>query len=662
MKKLIFVLILTCMPVFALEYSINVSLDTNKKLLSGKEHIIWKNNFNTPTNIIPLHLYMNAFSGNKTVFMSESGGKHRSSNSDLKDNSSYGFCKVNQVLINGDKGNAEFYYLPKLENSETLGLYDTSEVSKFVKPDNTIGVVVLKTPINPGESVELDIEFETKLPKIFARTGYYKNYFFAGQWFPKVAVFEGKKGWNCHLFHLNSEFFADFGNFTVTITTPENYVIGATGILDSFKNEKGLKTSVFKADNVHDFAFTTWDLYKVAKDKWKNVVLTLLYQPGNEGTVERQFRALKGAMDSYAYLCGYDYPYPAFTLVDVPSKAEGAGGMEYPMLVTGSSMSPYVPEGIRINEMVIIHEFGHNYFYGMLASNEFENAWMDEGLNSYATSFAVNRQYGNVVNLPFIKIDAFDLDSLGNAGYKGIDFPAKASWDFLSNGGYATNSYSKISIYLKTLENIIGEDKFLAIFREYFDKFKYTHPKPEDFLSVVKDVGGESAYDFMYRALYTTDKIDFLIPKLKSNEKRKQKGYDDFKLIEKNDSKKKNKNLEENGDEKDKKIKEKKVFENILYVENKGKLIFPVKVAVYFEDDSKMILDWDGRNGWKKFEFESNSKIKAAVVDPDNIYQCDINHENNGYVLKTNKKPLIKFSLFLTTLFQAAVSRLLLML
>ncbi len=648
MRKILFLaLFLTNLSLFALEYNIDVSLNANTKVIKGTETIEWTNNFNVSTDIIPLHLYMNAFSNTKTVFMAESGGRHRSSKLDLNEGKSYGYCKVEQVLVNGEGSKCKFFYLPQLADSDKYKLYDSSEISTFVKPDNTIGVIKLNSQVLPGETVKLEIKFETKLPRIFARTGYYKNYFFAGQWFPKVAVFEGEKGWNCHLFHLNSEFFADFGNFTVSVTTPENYIIGATGVKTSEKKEKGTKTTTFKAENVHDFAFTTWDKYKIAKDKWKGVDITLLYPPGNEGTVKRQLKALKGAMESYSYLCGYDYPYPAFTLVDVPMKAGGAGGMEYPMLVTGASMSPYVPEGIRMNEMVIIHEFGHNYFYGMLASNEFEHAWMDEGLNSFATSFAVKRQYGYIVDMPFIKIDPFELDAFGNASYEGVDFPAKPSWAFISNGSYSTNSYSKVSICLKTLENILGEDKFLAIFREYFDRFKFTHPKPEDFLDVVREIGGKDAYDFVYKALYTTDKLDFAVYKVKSFKQKPKKGYEEFTLIE---------------SDKDEKAKKEEIFENTLIVENKGDFNFPVDVKVVFEDGNEKIFKLKGLKGFKKFEFESASKVQYAIIDPENIYQCDANLNNNAYVLKPNRKPFVKLSLFFTTLMEVVASRLLLML
>jgi hypothetical protein len=639
--------------VFALDYDINVSLNVNTKTIKGSEVIEWTNNFNTATDIIPLHLYMNAFSDTKTVFMAESGGRHRSSKLDLNKGASYGYCKITDVLVNNDKNAGEFYYLREFKEAKQYNLYDSSEISAFVKPDNTIGVVKLNSKVMPGESVTLEIKFETKLPRIFARTGYYKNYFFAGQWFPKIAVFEGEKGWNCHLFHLNSEFFADFGNFKVSVTIPENYIIGATGVKKSENKDNGVKKAVFVAENVHDFAFTTWDKYKVAKDKWKNVDITLLYPPGNEGTVKRQLTALKGAMDSYSYLCGYDYPYPAFTLVDVPMQAGGAGGMEYPMLVTGASMSPYVPSGIRMNEMVIIHEFGHNYFYGMLASNEFENAWMDEGLNSFATSFAVKRQYGYIVDMPFIKIDPFELDALGNARYDGVDFPAKPSWAFMSNGSYSTNSYSKVSIHLKTLENILGEDKFLAIFREYFDRYKFTHPNPEDFLGVVREIGGEEAFNFVYKTLYTTDKIDFAVYKLTSTKKKPKKGYDNFTLLD---------NKMETAGEKEDNADGKIIYENTIIVENKGDFCFPVSVKVVFEDGNEKVFNLNELKGFKKIEFESDSKAILAVIDYENIYQCDVNLSNNAYVLKPNRKPFIKLSLFFATIMEVVTSRLLLML
>ena len=620
MKKLILILMVASLPALALDYNIAVSLDPEGKIISGTETIVWQNTTDTATDILPLHLYMNAFSNNRSVFSVESGGKHRGHRMDVEKTKGSGYCKVTGVLLNGENAMDRFRYISDISDPETLGVYWKNEVSKRIRPDKTIGIVRLSQPVHPGESVTLEIAFETKFPRVFARTGYWKTFFMAGQWFPKLGVFQGDKGWNCHLFHYHSEFFADFAHFTVTLTVPKDYVVGATGYLKSETTTGNTKTLTFAVDNVHDFAWTAWNHWKVATDKWKHVELTLLYPPGHEGTVHRQLEALKAAFSGYAELCGEDYPYRKFTLVDPPMQAGGAGGMEYPMLVTGMFPSILLPAGIRIPEIVIVHEFGHNYFYGMLAFNEFENAWMDEGMNSFGTAYAMERHYKYDLEFPFLKLDGFETARMGFAAYKGSDFPGKASWEFSPGGhGYSNLSYNKPTIYFRTLENMLGKEKFLQIFHTFFARFKFKHPAPEDFFGVVKEVAGDQAEDFLRRMVYTCDKIDYAVTRATS---RKAPGFEGLKEFQPLPEEKKDKK------------KEKKKHQNTIIVENRGDFQYPVTVVATMTDGSRQEFTWDGKGGWQRFEFETASPMAVAIVDPDRIYACDVSLKNNAITLE----------------------------
>ncbi len=618
MKKLLLILMVVSLPVLALDYNISITLNPKEKLVTGTETIVWQNSTDTATDILPLHLYMNAFANNRSVFAVESGGEHRGNRMDTKETKGFGYCKIIGLALNGENAMEKFHYISEIPNPESLGVFWKDEVSKDIRPDKTIGIIRLAKPLAPGETVTLNIKFETKFPRVFARTGYWQTFFMAGQWFPKMAVFQGEKGWNCHLFHYRSEFFADFAHYKVALTVPKDYVVGSTGYLKNETTTGNTKTLTFEADNVHDFAWTAWNHWKVATDQWKHVKLFLLYPPGHEKTVHRQFEALKAAFSGYAELCGEDYPYKKFTLVDPPMQASGAGGMEYPMLVTGMFPSPILPDGIRIPEAVIVHEFGHNYFYGMLASNEFEDAWMDEGMNSFGTAYAMERHYKYDVDFPFLKMDGFDEARMGFGTYEGPDFPGKAAWEFSPAGGYSNLSYNKPTIYFRTLENILGKEKFLQIFHTYFARFKFKHPTPEDFLGIVKEVGGNQAEDFVRRMLYTRDKIDYAVTEAKSGKTPSFVGLKDFKPVAAD--KKENKKVKRN-------------YQNTIVVENRGDFQFPVTVLAKMKDGGKKEFQWDGKGGWHRFEFETKSPMQVAIIDPDRIYACDVSLRNNAITL-----------------------------
>jgi aminopeptidase N len=213
------------------------------------------------------------------------------------------------------------------------------------------------------------MEFIARLPRVFARTGFYDDFFMVGQWFPKLGVWEEGK-WNAYPFHSNAEFYADFGRYDVTITLPQAYVTGGTGLqIDRQDNLDGTQSIQYLADGVIDFAWTASPDFQIATRQVDGVELLYLYLPEHSWTVERCLDASEEAVRNFSQWYG-QYPYPRLTIVDVPDEASGAGGMEYPTLITAGSMSLLGFGGSGLGrlgwekslELVTIHEVGHQWW------------------------------------------------------------------------------------------------------------------------------------------------------------------------------------------------------------------------------------------------------------------------------------------------------------
>jgi hypothetical protein len=284
----------------------------------------------------------------------------------------------------------------------------------FERPDDgnpedfSVARVALPEEVPPGAAVEIETSFEAQLPTVVARTGFAGDFHLVGQWYPKLAVLEGEAGWNCHQFHANSEFFADFGSYRVTINVPAQWLVAATG-MEMTRMEvpndpsRGLQV-VYTADRVHDFAWTAAPPtlmeeirteFEPGRDvpmQWLTDAsetlglsaaelelpptrLKVLIPRSQIGLRDRLVNAARLGLAWYGLWYG-PYPYPQLTVVSPPPDALEAGGMEYPTFITAGARRMYsVPPLNRLSspETVTVHEFGHQYFQGMLASNEFEH-------------------------------------------------------------------------------------------------------------------------------------------------------------------------------------------------------------------------------------------------------------------------------------------------
>src|SRR5262249_23560854 len=345
--------------------------------------------------------------------------------------------------------------------------------TKFVGPDQTVMEVALDHPVAPGETVTVDLAFDEQLPEVFARTGYRGSFHMIGQWFPKIGVRVGPPGaetWACDPFHAFSEFFADFGVYDVELVVPDYETVAATGVLIGAKDNGGdhTRTLSYHAEDVHDFAWmadpSMEGMSQTAKVEGGDVEVRAYYRPEQEEFAHRPLAAGVAAIEQFSAMY-LPYPWPIMSIVDPPpDAADGAGGMEYPTLVTTAGDSALARPGIHIPEYVTIHEVGHNWFQGMLASNEGEEAWLDEGVNEYADSIVLARIWGERASLiDWMGWTAEDTHALRAASGKFADIPSPigtVSWDFVDFGAYGAATYLKTSAALRTLEAAVGRDPF----------------------------------------------------------------------------------------------------------------------------------------------------------------------------------------------------------
>lgn len=634
-------------------YDIQVELDHTTRRLKGKEIIRWKNTGGDTIPDIWFHLYWNAFKNEKSTFIIEAmesgftGGRFR------------------EAMKAGEWGWVDVTRITLADGTDlTAGMEFMHPDLPLHPEDQTVMRVTLPTPLEPGQSVELHIDFASKIPRTNARSGYYGNSYFIGQWFPKPGVYEDGKGWNCHQYHKNSEYYADFADFTVRITVPGEFVLGATGKEIDRKENSADRTVTYThfQSRVHDFAWTADpDYIKLEQDfvadrevtpqeyadlarrlqlpveqlKLSDVKMILLINPEHRAQAERHFKALRMSLKYYGLWYGA-YPYQTMTLLDPPYNND-CGGMEYPTLITaGTGIFPIDAPGSP--EGVIIHEFGHNFWYGLAANNEFEEAWLDEGINSYSDAKVMDKAYGKmsfpmrIAGIPYNRyIEIFNASkSIGNRAM-GIqvvktDPIVTKSWEYYSPMAYGGNVYGRAATCLHTLEGILGDDLMLRVLRAFHTQFRYKHPNTRDFISVVNQVTGRDFNWFFDVFFYGTLEFDYGIASVYSRPMRVAAGVFD-------EGGKKMEVTAEQARKAADNVKEKQ-YRSVVKVRRFGEAVLggdvKLEIKFVFENGSEEIRTWDGKSRWTKFEFIRPAKIKHARVDPHNRFFIDANITNNS--------------------------------
>jgi len=580
-------------------YQIDARFDANKRTLDATEVLIYRNLTGRPQDTFPFHLYLNAFQPTST-FMKEERRDH--AKFELKDKY---------------KASAE------VKSLEVVGLGDLTSQIRFIAPDDgnpddrTVFQVKLPRPVAPNESVEFRIAFHDQFGQVFARTGYKRDFIMGAQWFPKIGVW-WQGAWNCHQFHATTEFFADFGTYDVKLTVPQNEVVGASGVqVDEVKNADGTKTLTFRGEDIHDFAWTAQPTYHVVEDTFNgsmgSVKIRLLLQPDHVDQAARHLRIMQETMERFDQWYG-PYPYKQITVVD-PADLR-AGGMEYPTLITGDT-AWWMPQGLRLVELVVEHEFGHQYWYGMVATNEFEDAWLDEGINSYTECKVLDDIFGKDKSV----MDLWGLNEGDDASQRNdylvaadLDPMSRFAYQYINSSSYADVSYGKTATVLLTLEKVIGEEALKRALHTYFMRYRFAHPTKEDFLRTIEEVSGQNLRWYFDQAVYGTEVLDYEI-------RRAQSDRLDWYL--KDPPKRK---------------KGETTYRTMVLAHRKGDFIFPVEVVIRFDNGEVATEHWDGKDRWVRYTYDKKAKLVSAQLDPDTAVRLDKNFFNNSYTKRADTR------------------------
>lgn len=583
-------------------YTINVRLDAKARTLTGRERLVWTNVSGAPTQELQFHLYYNAWRDNLSTYMRErrlAGGWP--TQADLADDE-LAAIEVSSLKVTGG----------------AIVPTDLTPVMRFIAPDDgntddrTVMAVPLPASVQPNQSITLDISWKSKIPRTVDRTGVVGDYFFLGQWFPKIGVLESGGTWNCHQFHAATEFFSDYGIYDVRMKVPRGWPLAATGEERERKNEAdGTTLHRYYQEDVHDFAWTTSPDYVERRERFEQeglppVDVRLMLQPEHLRQAPRHFEAARAALRYYGEWFG-PYPYSRLTIID-PAWQSRADGMEYPTLFTvGTSLLN--PDADFYSPDTVVHEAGHQWWHGVVGSNEFEDAWLDEGINQYANARAdaeagfsrfrlVHHFFGGFVpwvlrDIPWDRVAFGDLVS----SYRGsatIDAPSTPSYRYWP-GDPAPITYSKTSLWLHTLERALGWPTIQRILSTYFERWQFRHPKLADFFQIANEESGRDLGPFFDQVYRGSSTFDYGVQNVKSV----AAGKDNLRTD--------------------------------VVVRRYGDGIFPVTVLVNFSDGAQTRVSWDGGDRWKLISVDHATAAVSAQVDPDQILLLDTNFTNNSY-------------------------------
>ncbi|MBS1637192.1 MAG: M1 family metallopeptidase [Bacteroidetes bacterium] len=539
-------------------YNLKADVNDSSDIVSGHEQLTYWNNSPRDLSYVYFHLYNNA----------QAKGSYLS---DLYKNNNYN-------LHYGK------YREQGLGTTVEHVMADGREL--MTELDNTVLKVYLPKPLKSGESVTIDMDFKTYFDKetIRNRMKLFKSYGFKHydlvHWYPRISVFDRKFGWDTDQ-HMDHEFYGDFGSFHVEISFPNNYVLDGTGILTNekdvlpdtlrqkldisnfakkpwnsppsviIKRDGTRKTWKFSAINVHDFALTADPTYRIGQYTWNGIICEALVQEPHCIGWQTCPQYIAKVLDVNSYNIG-PYYYPKMICADAQD------GMEYPMLTLDGGFDPTYRD-------LLIHEMTHNWFFGMVGTNETYRAMMDEGFTQFYTADTYQFIDGPNKIEPMSKSKYVNryteqnriLDDQIYNGYmnatitRGEEATLNTHSDDFNGGirhggGYGA-VYYKTATMLKNLEYVLGRALFDKAMQHYFEQWKFCHPYPEDFRNSVINYTGVDLNWFFDEWMETSKKIDYKIGRIKKLKGKgnyqitfKRKGEMqmpiDFTVIDKNDS------------------------------------------------------------------------------------------------------------------------------
>ena len=568
------------------EYQININFDYENHQFLGDQNLIYYNNSEDTITKVFFHLYFNAFQPGSMM--------------DVRSRS----------LPDPDRRVMD--RISKL-NEDEIGFHEIKKIQQNGKDlkyheQGTILEVELIDPLLPDESTEFYMEYFSQVPVQIRRSGRNNKEgidYSMAQWFPKIAEYD-RKGWHAHPY-IAREFYAPWGDFDVSISIDENYIVAATGILESKVKEKNNYIWNFKAKNVHDFVWAADPDYvhDILKVDSENLELHFYYLETNDDMVKNWKRLQQDASKAFKFMNKIfgKYPYTKYSIIQ-----GGDGGMEYPMatLITGERSYPSLLS-------VTIHEALHSWYQMLLGTNESYLAWMDEGFTSFAQNITQIYLFNDIYKLDLVNPLRRSYERYYNFIKTGLEEPLSTHSDhFSTNQAYGVGSYTKGAMFLMQLGYIIGEDILFKALKRYYNEWKFKHPDEYDFIRIMEKESGMELDWYIDYWIKTTHTIDYSLE-----------------------------------------IKEENENEILVSVNRIGKMPMPIEIEVVYEDSSKKIFyiplsimrgdkthdsskleyklldDWEWVNNTYEINFNiKNKKIKNIQINPSGK-MADINQSNN---------------------------------
>ncbi len=659
------------LPAVFLDYRIEARLDPATREVKGRETIRWRNPAERPVAALPLHVYVNAFANEDTTWMRHQLGRDAGDPAQIWPEP-WGWTTLDRVrqVRGGTRADAAWQWIRP----------DDGNLN-----DRTLAEITLAAPAAPGEEVVLEIAWTTRLPVIFARMGWTPDFVLLGQWYPKLGVIEptGVRGAPAarsaaHQFHGKTEFYADFADYEVTLDAPADWIVGATGreTAAPLAQPQGALRHVFRQRAVHDFALVAGAHLARFVEKHTPagggpaIDVTYLLPRGTEHQLPRWTRATNGAIDVMARRVG-PYPYDTLTVVLPPHRANRATGMEYPTFITGEAGDPaldrWPQERLRFAEDAIIHEFCHQYFYGLVASDEQEESYLDEGNTHYWDHVALDETYGARDSMGAVfghELAIVDGDAGAMTQEIGkLEEPIAQRPSFLYRW-YWAQSYMRPALTLYAAHRRFGRETVDRGFQEYYRRWAFRHPQLSDFLGAMRAGGGDALGDFLDEA-YAAPRIPhFAVRELKTGRWSPPEGHlfdggkpegldpaarekDGRVLVEITDpgfvrglsvtegGVRRESVKPETGpvpgpprphgdDDKD------RFYETTVTLDGPGWDHLPAEVVFRFADGAIVRDAWDGRAPWRTYRFVRPAPLWSVQLDPEEKNAIDPDPSTHG--------------------------------
>lgn len=594
-------------------YRIEASWDEERRALAGRETVTFVNRTAHTYSDVHLHLYLNGFRNTRSTLWR--GLPPPAGQSD------FGGCELKRVALPGgaDLTSRVAFDVPRDDAPD----------------DRTLARVPLPFSVPPGGSVVLEVDFESRLPRGVLRTGWKDDFVFAGQWYPKLAK-ATDAGWRGRRYDHLGEFFADFGDYDVTLRLPAEVKgkVAVTGVVAGETVEaNGLRVRA-RAEAVHDFAFSFSPRFEVRRErvapKGLPPVDVLLYlQPDHRLSRERYLRAAREGLALYGEWL-FPYPYPVLSIVDPPT-GSGTEAMEYPTLFTAGT-SWLEPAASGEPGALVLHELAHQWFQGIVANDETEEAHLDEGLASWLSARAATK----VLGTPRAVVEAFGVpvplslarplpeadaqDALDEAAFARSDPALRPTWRLLDEASMRATAYSRTALLLESVARTTGDRPLFSAVKEYARRFAFRHPTTADLLAVVGEVAGPEARSLLERGWASPGAVDYAVARAETLPAVAPAGW-----IGDGPSRAWHAPEAAAGD-----------WASTVVVRRLGEVAWPVDVELVFAGGHVVTRRWDGRGEWVRYR-ATGPRLLSATVDPKRACLLDVDRLNDG--LRTAPDP-----------------------